>query len=603
MNAGKIRILDISSYMIVPPTSGGAQRIVRPFTRLKPEDGLEIDMLYTVYTEKEETKEYLEAYPCINEAVGVQPDLDLSDERAMPEGFCSDVWRTMGMELKDAAVRMVQKKFYDIIQIEHSMMAWIVPYLKQESPESQFVLDLHNAEYRVYEKWSMYAKAEEYKKIFGRYEKLYAWEAMCWKWFDAAFTVSPVETRLFREITGCENVYEVPTGGGIDPEEYEPLDENRLKPYDLLYLGTMEWFPNAQGLLWFIDNVLPKVVEKRPGTKLHIVGFGKPKGEFVRIVNEHPDVIFWGQQADDKWFFHGARVFVVPLFIGAGARVKIPTAWASKVPVASTVFGPEGLEAVNGENICMSDAPGEYAENILRLLEDEAYSRRIADNAFQLLKEKYSCDVCVELLKEAYKKIAKNCGGGNSEHKMMAYQEDFKNNLASITDLTDKMILEIGCGEGTLLKQIAREYSPRYIAGIEPLLSGEYAMGDFNRNSTEAYGKNWHICNGDALDIKFPDNSFDVVISVATFEHIQDLDRCLSEIKRVLKPGGIFYTEYGPVWSGIIGHHCRNWRREEVVKIPPWGHLYMTEQELKEYIAKTCSEQEAEDAGYRKAKR
>lgn len=411
----KIRILDISSYMIVPPTSGGAQRIVRPMSRLMPEDGIEVDMLYTAYGDEcEKTQTYLEKYSCIGKAVAVQPDIDLSDERAMPEGFCTDVWRTMGMELKDMAVKMVQKKFYDIIQIEHSMMAWILPYLKKESPDSKFVLDLHNAEYRVYKNWLPYARKEEYKDIKQKYERLYAWETLCWKWFDAAFTVSPVETKLFREVTGCSNVFEVPTGGGIDPTEYEPKDENRMKPYDMLYLGTMEWYPNAQGLLWFIDNVLPKVVKKRPETKLHIVGFGKPDGELVAIANEHPNVMFWGQQADDKWFFHGAKVFIVPLFIGAGARVKVPTAWASRVPVASTVFGPEGLKTVDRENICMTDDPEEYAENILKLLNDEEYHKKITDNAFETLKNEYSCDVCVEKLVEAYGQIvnSKNLGGG-----------------------------------------------------------------------------------------------------------------------------------------------------------------------------------------------
>ena len=130
----KIRILDISSYMIVPPTSGGAQRIVRPLTKMKDEDSVEIDLLYTAYGENsKKSQEYLEKYPCINRAVPIIPMIDLSDERAMPEGFCSEVWRTMGMEIKDMAVRMVQKKFYDVIQIEHSMMAWIVPYLKRKA--------------------------------------------------------------------------------------------------------------------------------------------------------------------------------------------------------------------------------------------------------------------------------------------------------------------------------------------------------------------------------------------------------------------------------------------------------------------------------------
>lgn len=153
--------------------------------------------------------------------------------------------------------------------------------------------------------------------------------------------------------------------------------------------------------------------------------------------------------------------------------------------------------------------------------------------------------------------------------------------------------MEIGCGEGALLKYLAHKFQPRLAVGIEPLLSGEYP--DKMRMAGEEYGVNWHICEGDAIDIRFPANSFDVVISVATFEHIADLERALSEIKRVLKPGGIFYTEYGPIWSGIIGHHCRNWIREEVLKIPAWGHLYMDKKEMHEYLVKDCTKEEAGD--------
>ena len=76
------------------------------------------------------------------------------------------------------------------------------------------------------------------------------------------------------------------------------------------------------------------------------------------------------------------------------------------MPVASTVFGPEGIDARNGENICMTDNPMEYAENILRLLSDEEYHKKITDNAFDMLKENYSSNVCVEKLVKAYHEIA-----------------------------------------------------------------------------------------------------------------------------------------------------------------------------------------------------
>lgn len=165
-------------------------------------------------------------------------------------------------------------------------------------------------------------------------------------------------------------------------------------------------------------------------------------------------------------------------------------------------------------------------------------------------------------------------------------------NLESKVELKGKTILEIGCGEGDMLKYMTQKYKVRYSFGIEPLLEGEYP--DKVRNGSEEQGENWRICQGDAMDLKFPDNSFDIVVSVATFEHIPDLEKCLAEIKRVLKPGGIFYTEFGPIWSGVIGHHCYNWIKDEVLKVPAWGQLYMSKEEMHRYITEHYSKDDAD---------
>lgn len=174
----------------------------------------------------------------------------------------------------------------------------------------------------------------------------------------------------------------------------------------------------------------------------------------------------------------------------------------------------------------------------------------------------------------------------------MQYHIDFIKNLLEKTEVSGKTILEIGCGEGGVTKALAQE-KPKFIIGIEPMLDGYY-YSEGTRTAKEEEGENWRICRGNALNLRFPDNSFDIVISVATFEHIEHLDQCLAEIKRVLKPGGIFYTEYGPIWSGVIGHHCCNWIKSEVLKIPAWGHLYMTKEEMHAYLTANYSKEEAD---------
>lgn len=145
-----------------------------------------------------------------------------------------------------------------------------------------------------------------------------------------------------------------------------------------------------------------------------------------------------------------------------------------------------------------------------------------------------------------------------------------------------KKILEIGCGNGDLLKYIATYFSPEFIVGIDPGLESWWSVG-------ESSGDNWEVTPGNAECLDFEDNSFDAVISISTFEHIDDIPKTLSEVKRVLRPYGRFYTSFMPIWSSIMGHHFiapgeSTWNEKHLTLIPPWGHLYMHEDEMRIHL-------------------
>lgn len=145
-----------------------------------------------------------------------------------------------------------------------------------------------------------------------------------------------------------------------------------------------------------------------------------------------------------------------------------------------------------------------------------------------------------------------------------------------------KRILEIGCGNGDLLKYIAKYYAPNHIIGIDPGLESWWS-------TEESTGNNWEVLSGAAESLGFEDNEFDAVISISTFEHIANLEKTLSEIKRVLKPYGRFYTSFNPIWTSIIGHHFIApeedfWNSGHLALIPPWGHLYMSEAQMRTHL-------------------
>lgn len=405
-NPEAVRILDLTYSIECPATAGGSLRIVSPLTKMDLRSNIEIDMLFTSWDADVSTRaeSCLKRIPVIRNAKGmVLPDY-LSGKGNRPADIPSDVWETMSKDFSDYIDTLVRQNHYDIIQIEHTQFAWMVPRLRVASPESKIVLDAHNVEYRVYESWLPFASNKERPSVNDRFESLKMWEERCFPWFDAAFAVSPIEEDILKK-GGIDNTYLVTTGGGIDPEKYAPEDGCE-RPYDLLFIGSVNWFPNSHGLKWFMANVLPLIEGKRPGTVLNVVGNGTPDGELLKLCNRNPNVKFWGFQEDDASFFQKGKVFVVPLFIGAGARVKIPTAWASKIPVVSTVFGAEGLDAVDGENIILRDSPKEFANAVVEMLENPELRDRISRNAFAKLEEKYSIQKCADTLVRAYHDIA-----------------------------------------------------------------------------------------------------------------------------------------------------------------------------------------------------
>lgn len=149
-----------------------------------------------------------------------------------------------------------------------------------------------------------------------------------------------------------------------------------------------------------------------------------------------------------------------------------------------------------------------------------------------------------------------------------------------------KKYLDVGCGNGTMVKYIVKNYAPEYAYGI-----------DLHRE--KEVGEGYTLMHGDATALPFEDNTFDIVSTIATFEHINGIPETLAEIRRVLKPFGKCYIAFSPIWTSVCGHHVYSYlpafseeckekgmdRDEELVRvIPPWGHLYMSPDEMEKYL-------------------
>jgi glycosyltransferase involved in cell wall biosynthesis len=158
----------------------------------------------------------------------------------------------------------------------------------------------------------------------------------------------------------------------------------------LIFTGTMGWAANVDGIHFLLDEVFPALLRVRPRIKAVIIGRNPPASLSEKIRKRGLDVILTGFVDDIRPYVAEAHVYVVPLFVGSGTRIKVFEAMAMGCPVVSTTLGTEGLAVTDGEDFLRADDAAGFVRSILVLMGDAAMRARIAMAARRLMEERFS---------------------------------------------------------------------------------------------------------------------------------------------------------------------------------------------------------------------
>ena len=229
---------------------------------------------------------------------------------------------------------------------------------------------------------------------FQRYERVLSPE------FDAVACTSDIDAAVFQQHC-AEDVIEI-IPNGVDVAHYQP-DFSAEAPAHLIYIGSMDWYPNEDAVSFFADEVLPQIHAEVPEVKFSIVG-GNPSARVQKLA-EKEGIVVTGRVPEIKPYFAEATVFVVPLRIGSGTRLKILEALAMGKAIVSTSVGAEGLDLKDGEEIFIADEPMVFAEAVTRLLKDPPLRRRIGENGRARVEQDYDWQSIGEKLHRLYTKI------------------------------------------------------------------------------------------------------------------------------------------------------------------------------------------------------
>ena len=197
---------------------------------------------------------------------------------------------------------------------------------------------------------------------------------------DGVAAVSSEDIEQFKSATPDINAMEIPIGYDFDA----PLSWS--KPIKLLFLGRLDWYPNKDGLLWFLEKVWPKVSKNRTDMTLVVAGSGSTNG-LTESLNQ-PGIDFRGKVPEVKPLYEECSISLVPIFYGGGTRVKAIESSGFGRPCLSTEVGVEGIGLINNKSYIRAENVDEWVEALSNLNLEQI--EEIGNNAFKHISEKFN---------------------------------------------------------------------------------------------------------------------------------------------------------------------------------------------------------------------
>ena len=235
-----------------------------------------------------------------------------------------------------------------------------------------------------------------------QWRKMFRFEKKACRHFDMVIAVSETDRDLFRNLYAADNVSTIPTGVNI--QYYEP-SHHKSTPNSLVFCGSMDWLPNEDAVLFFIHDILPVIHRKIKDIHMTVVG-RRPSAALKKQVEKISNLTLTGWVDDTRPYIAAGAVFIVPIRIGGGTRMKIYEAMAMGKAVVSTTIGAEGLPVKDNEHLMIADDPGEFGHVIIDLLTDHEKRSRLGKNARDYVKNNFAwqsvarvfSNICTELV-------------------------------------------------------------------------------------------------------------------------------------------------------------------------------------------------------------
>src|SRR5690554_661774 len=280
-------------------------------------------------------------------------------------------------------IELLIHNHFDIVQLEGLYVCPYIPVIRKYS-KAKIVYRAHNIEHEIWERTAAISKGirKFYLKVLSRRIKMF--EKAFINEYDLLVPITERDRIILDRLGNLKPTHVSPTG--IDTKQLIPYAKHLEYP-SVFHIGSLEWAPNQEGLLWFVEKCWPKINAKFPDLKFYIAGRQAPEW-LVRRFNA-PNIEYMGEIDDAYAFMNSKAVMVVPLFSGSGMRIKIIEGMALGKPIVTTPIGTEGISTQSEKNILIADNEQEFIDGVERLITNKQLFHNIGSNAIEYIQEKF----------------------------------------------------------------------------------------------------------------------------------------------------------------------------------------------------------------------
>ena len=284
---------------------------------------------------------------------------------------------------------------FDLVHLD---IVFLAPYLAS-FPGVPVALNHHNVESDLLRRRSANS-ALPGKWFFGRQVALVSRsERLCAQRAGVNLVVSALDGERLQSLAGGVPVKVVPNG--VDLDFFRPTAGVEPQRSRLVFAGGMDWFPNREAMIHLARDLWPALRRDNPDRRMTVVG-RSPPSELREAAARDPNLEVTGFVDDVRPYVSAASIYLCPITVGGGTRLKILEALAMSRPLVSTNLGVEGLDLVEGVHYLAANTTTEFVTQVGRLENDPALAASLTRAGRAFVERHYSWPAIARSLHEGW---------------------------------------------------------------------------------------------------------------------------------------------------------------------------------------------------------